>query len=208
MSAVIGDAASGRRGFLVLNIPNIVGLSADRKRKQGAVQKNFIFFSLPWPVAGIRVECFFEIRERRYTIAMTTTPVVRGIVETCVNVSDMERARRFYDGLFGFEVMEHDERFCAYRVGADVLLLFTQGSLNNPIHVSGGMIPPHDTVGAGHFAFGVSKTELETWPKLLGEHGIEIESEVRWERGGNSIYFRDPDGNLVELVSPGTWANY
>jgi len=139
---------------------------------------------------------------------MTRTPAIRRIVETCINVSDMSRARRFYESVFGFEVMEHDERFCAYRVGPDVLLLFTEGTSSSPIAMTGGVIPPHNTVGAGHFAFAVSRDELETWRVLLQERGITIESEVRWDRGGSSIYLRDPDGNLVELVSPGTWVNY
>ena len=139
---------------------------------------------------------------------MTRTRAVRGIVETCINVSNVGRSRRFYESLFGFEVMEYAERFCAFRVGSDVLLLFTEGASSSPIAVSGGVIPPHNTVGAGHFAFAVSRDELETWRVLLQERGIEIESEVRWERGGSSIYFRDPDGNLVELVTPGTWLNY
>ena len=139
---------------------------------------------------------------------MTRTPAVRGIVETCINVCDMGRARGFYESLFGFEVMEHAERFCAFRVGSDALLLFTEGASSSPIAVSGGVIPPHNTVGAGHFAFAVYRDELETWRVLLQERGIEVESEVRWERGGSSIYIRDPDGNLVELFTPGTWLNY
>ena len=38
---------------------------------------------------------------------MTRTAAARGIIETCINVSDMGRSRRFYESLFGFEVMEH-----------------------------------------------------------------------------------------------------
>jgi catechol 2,3-dioxygenase-like lactoylglutathione lyase family enzyme len=37
---------------------------------------------------------------------------------------------------------------------------------------------------------------------------VNIESRVKWPRGGESIYFRDPDDHLVELVTPGTWAIY
>jgi len=139
---------------------------------------------------------------------MSRTPAIRGIVETCINVSDMGRARRFYDSVFGFEVMAHDERVCAFRVGSDVLLLFTEGSSNSPITVSGGVIPAHHTIGAGHFAFAVSTHELEAWRARLQQHGIKLESEVQWDRGGKSIYFRDPDGNLVELATPGIWLNY
>lgn len=133
---------------------------------------------------------------------------IKRIVETCINVSDMARARNFYRSLFGFEVMEGDERFCAFQVGNDVLLLFTEGASDKPVKNSGGIIPPHETRGAGHFALAIDASALETWRTRLLEQGIAIESEVKWERGGSSLYFRDPDDNLVELVTPGTWANY
>ncbi|MEP7038442.1 MAG: glyoxalase, partial [Acidobacteriota bacterium] len=35
-----------------------------------------------------------------------------------------------------------------------------------------------------------------------------IESKVKWERGGTSIYFRDPDKHLLELATPGLWTIY
>ena len=47
---------------------------------------------------------------------------VHGIAETCINVAEILRAREFYQSLFRFEVMVSDERFCALRVGSDVLL--------------------------------------------------------------------------------------
>ena len=39
----------------------------------------------------------------------------------------------------------------------------------------------------------------------LGEREIAISGEYRWPRGGTSLYFRDPDGALVELATPGLW---
>ena len=133
---------------------------------------------------------------------------VDGIVETCINVAEINRAREFYQSLFHFEVMVSDDRFCALRAGRDVLLLFIRGGSNDPVVIRGGIIPPHETRGAGHLAFAISSDTLETWRMRLCECGIEIESEVQWERGGASLYFRDPDANLLELATPGVWPNY
>ena len=133
---------------------------------------------------------------------------VQGIVETCINVSAMAPARTFYESVFNLEAMIGDDRFCAFRVGKDVLLLFVRGGSDQPVSLPGGTIPPHDTIGAGHFAFAISADALSDWRARLRRLGIPIESEVRWERGGTSIYFRDPDNNLLELATPGLWANY
>jgi catechol 2,3-dioxygenase-like lactoylglutathione lyase family enzyme len=133
---------------------------------------------------------------------------VHGIVETCINVTEIDRAREFYQSLFNFEAMVSDERFCALRAGPDVLLLFTQGGSNDPVAIPGGIIPPHGTRGPGHLAFAISSDALETWRTRLHDCGIKLESEVLWERGGASLYFRDPDANLLELATPGVWPNY
>ena len=141
-------------------------------------------------------------------LASSTILRVGGVIETCINVADMGRAREFYETLFGFEVMVGDDRFCAFRVANDVLLLFKENASEAPVRLPGGVIPPHATQGAGHFALAIATDDLEHWRVRLREHGISIESEVRWERGGVSLYFRDRDKNLVELATPGVWANY
>jgi hypothetical protein len=40
---------------------------------------------------------------------------------------------------------------------------------------------------------------------MLNEKNVKIEKEVTWEKGTNLIYFRDPAGNLVEIITPGSW---
>lgn len=52
-------------------------------------------------------------------------------------------------------------------------------------------------------AFAINARELKRWEALLTGHGIAIEGRVRWPCGGESLYFRDPDGNLLELATPG-----
>lgn len=92
--------------------------------------------------------------------------------------------------------------------GPHVLLLCREGASTEPVETEGGVIPPHDGGGPAHLAFAIEREELGAWTDWLTECGVEIESRVRWERGGESLYFRDPDGHALELVTPGTWDNY
>ena len=75
----------------------------------------------------------------------------------------VNRAREFYQLLFNFEAMVSDERFCAWRAGPDMLLLFNQGGSNDPVVIRGGIIPPHETRGSGHLAFANSSDGLDSW---------------------------------------------
>jgi catechol 2,3-dioxygenase-like lactoylglutathione lyase family enzyme len=131
------------------------------------------------------------------------------VLETSLYVEDLARSRGFYAGLFGLPVMVGDVRFCAFDVaGRDVLLLFRKGGTPEPVATPGGVIPAHDGQGRLHLAFAVDREELDPWEARLRELGVEVESRVTWKRGGRSIYFRDPDGHLLELATPGLWANY
>lgn len=136
-------------------------------------------------------------------------PPLTGIVETALYVEDLARARDFYRGLFDFDTLYEDHRLCAMAVAPrQVLLLFRVDGSLNPTVTSGGAIPPHGGHGQLHFAFGVPADALPAWETRLAERGIVTESRVRAARGGTSVYFRDPDGHLVELVTPGIWAIY
>ena len=134
-------------------------------------------------------------------------PEVGGVLETALYVDDVERSARFYRELFDFETLEEDQRFGAMSVaGKQVLLLFRKGGTTSPIVLPGGVIPSHDGTGTTHFAFSIAAADWAYWEERLRERGIPIESVVRWPRGGRSMYFRDPDGHLAELVTPGCWA--
>ncbi|HEY5752621.1 MAG TPA: VOC family protein [Chthoniobacterales bacterium] len=131
------------------------------------------------------------------------------ILETCLSVEDLTRSRDFYSDLFGYTLMRSDERFCAFDVGGNqVLLLFRRGSDPDGTSVPFGHIPPHGTTGASHIGFRVATDSLPIWHERLRERNIRIESEFQWPGGGTSIYFRDPDGNLLELLTPGVWPMY
>ena len=140
---------------------------------------------------------------------MAFPPALGPVLETSLYVRDPALVCRFYEDVLGLEPMMQDERLTAYAAGrGSVLLLFRQGSTDQPAPTPGGIIPSHDGWGRLHFAFSVAAETLDAWRSHLARHEIAIESEVSWPRGGRSIYFRDPEQNLVELATPGLWPNY
>jgi catechol 2,3-dioxygenase-like lactoylglutathione lyase family enzyme len=127
---------------------------------------------------------------------------VETVVETAVYAADLSAAEAFYGGVLGLPVMGREPgRHVFFRVGASsVLLVFAAETT-----IRGGVLPPHGATGSGHFAIGVRPDSLDAWRRHLTARAVDIELEFTWPRGGRSIYFRDPAGNLVELITPGVW---
>lgn len=118
-------------------------------------------------------------------------------------MTDVPRSIEFYERVFGFRVIsDFGGRGCAMEAGPrQVLLLFLKGA-------SRDIQSPHDGDGELHLAFAIAASELGPWEAWLAENGIAIEEKRTWERGGQSVYFRDPDRHLLELVTPGIWSIY
>ena len=124
---------------------------------------------------------------------------LEGLLESSLYVDDLARSVRFYQMVLGLELIASDaDRLRAMGVaGRQVLLLFKKGTSAD-----------HDGRGRLHVAFSISASELAGWEQRLAEHGLAIESRTTWPRGGQSLYFRDPDGHLLELATPGVWSIY
>jgi catechol 2,3-dioxygenase-like lactoylglutathione lyase family enzyme len=115
-----------------------------------------------------------------------------------IAVSDVERARRFYQDVLDAEVVQLARGRVAFRLGAQQLNVHAPGTDAAPLArvpvVPGGsdlcFVWPGDVAGA---------------VLHLEQLGIEIELgpvERTGARGpGRSVYFRDPDGSLLELLS-------
>lgn len=129
-----------------------------------------------------------------------------GIIETALYVADLNRAVAFYKRIFDLETLASDERFCALNVAdRHVLLLFHQGASLSSISLPGGTIPPHDGSGPVHIGFSIPEGSIEEWETRLTDNGIPIEGRFDWPHGGKSLYFRDPDLHLLEVLTPGVW---
>lgn len=122
-------------------------------------------------------------------------------------MKDLAASQSFYERVLGFvEIFREDGRLHAMNVSSrHVLLLFAQGQSVNATDTPGGRIPAHDGHGQLHLAFEIVNTEIDVWRQRLSDLGVVIESEVECPRGGHSIYFRDPDLHLIELVTRNCW---
>jgi catechol 2,3-dioxygenase-like lactoylglutathione lyase family enzyme len=113
-------------------------------------------------------------------------------------VSDWERSNAFYGEVLGAEVAGLPFGRVAYRVGEVQLNVHGPGSTPHPR--AARPVQP----GNSDLCFAWPGTVAEAVAHL-GRHGIEIiegpvERHGRHGRG-TSVYFRDPDGTLLELIS-------
>ncbi len=137
------------------------------------------------------------------TAGSGTAPPLSHLLELGVYVDDLEAAEAFYGRVLGLPVVDREpQRHVFFRVGRGGMLLVFRPQATE---VPGGNLPPHGARGPSHFALAIEAETLPAWRHHLAACGVKIEQEVHWPRGGTSLYFRDPAGNSVELVTPGCW---
>lgn len=113
-----------------------------------------------------------------------------------IHVSDWERSNAFYRDILGAEIVRRGQGY-AYRFGSTQLNCHGPGQIGNPL----ARLPVMP--GGSDLCF-VWPHGLEAARAHLEAHGISIEVgpvERAGARGaGTSLYFRDPDGSLLEFI--------
>jgi catechol-2,3-dioxygenase len=119
----------------------------------------------------------------------------------------------FYVNILGLEfVSEEKDRYVFLKAGQSMLLIFNPNKTLTNADVSNRsstiQLPAHGALAPPsiiHFALEIEKQNYDNAKRMLKERNVKIENEVTWEKSSNSIYFRDPVGNLVEIITPGSW---
>ncbi len=131
----------------------------------------------------------------------------RAILEIVLYAEDLPAARRFYETVLGLECFANEEgRDLFFYCGNQVLLIFNPAKTSVKRELKPGVPPSHGASGPGHVCFRANDAEISEWRRHFETHGIEIESDFRWENSnGRSLYVRDPAGNCVEFGEPKIW---
>ena len=124
-------------------------------------------------------------------------PPVRKLDHCVLHVSDIDVSNIFYADVVGAELIDRGEGHFAYRFG--------QEQIN--VHAGGGTGPfarVPIVPGNSDLCFEWNGP-IESAIEHLGHHGVELEAGPTERFGaqgaGRSVYFRDPDGSLLEFIS-------
>jgi catechol 2,3-dioxygenase-like lactoylglutathione lyase family enzyme len=125
-------------------------------------------------------------------------PTHAGLRHLALNVHRFDEMKRFYVDLLGFAVeWEPDADNVYLSSGIDNLALHRASIATGPPVVSPPAASPLD-----HLGLIVREAEdVDRWAAFLEGRGVAIGARPRTHRdGARSCYFRDPDGNTVQII--------
>jgi catechol 2,3-dioxygenase-like lactoylglutathione lyase family enzyme len=121
---------------------------------------------------------------------------IRAIDYTVIFVRDMQAMRRFYEEVLGFELLrELSAGWIEYRVGGNTLALARPSRTREDAPTPAGS-------ASLQLAFKVPVSEVDLCADALVSQGIALLSPPTDQQFGHrTLFFRDPDGNLLEVYA-------
>ena len=121
-------------------------------------------------------------------------------LETCLYADDLSAAEAFYSGVLGLTL--HSKvagRHLFYRLDDSMLLIFNPEASAKP-----GDVPSHQGKPGGHACLAIPGEQTDEWETRLRGHGLDV-TRYAWGERGESLYFNDPAGNVLELAPASIW---
>ncbi len=129
---------------------------------------------------------------------------IKAIGEVSIRVRNLAAMTQFYEQVLGLEVLRRDESFVFYKIAAgyaghpQVLNLF---DATNRAFLEGKseQLNPEQTT-LHHVAFNIELEDYQAEKKRLEDLGVKVNATEHAWIHVRSLYFSDPEGNLLELV--------
>ena len=115
-----------------------------------------------------------------------------------IEVAELARAESFYTNVLGLRVVGRFGDQVLLDCGGQNLALFEVPRA--PLDAATRQSIISHPLGRGHHAFRVSRDDFNVARERLQSAGVESADPIDWG-DHDCIYFLDPDGNLLEMVS-------
>ena len=129
---------------------------------------------------------------------------VKGLGEVSIRVRDLETMRKFYEEVVGLEVLRREDGFVFFKIAegygghSQNLALFTADNLDF-LEPKLPQVRP-ETSSLHHIALNIALEDYGTEQERLEGLGIKVlATEHAWLHV-RSLYFPDPEQNLLEFV--------
>ena len=129
---------------------------------------------------------------------------VKGLGEVAVRVQDLDTMHKFYEEVIGLQVLRREDSFVFFKVAegyggrAQVIALFEASRLGFIEAKSPHITPEASTLH--HIALNVDLQDFEAEKARLEGLGLKVETADHPWIHVRSLYFSDPEGNLLEFV--------
>ena len=114
-----------------------------------------------------------------------------GLTHLAIAVKDIERTLKFYQYIFGMDVMYHEAKMIQLTTpGQHDILVFEERDEDVVGH----------TGGIAHFGFRLKQPEsISVIRNKISDFGAEVIDEGEFVPGSPYVFFKDPDGYIIEV---------
>ena len=130
---------------------------------------------------------------------------VKALGEVSIRVRDLDAMQRFYEEVVGLEVLRRDESFVFFKIaegygGHTQNLALFKASERWLLETKSEQLNPAETT-LHHIALNIALEDFESEKTRLEGLGLKVNATVHEWIHVRSMYFSDPEGNLLELVA-------
>jgi len=128
---------------------------------------------------------------------------IKGLGEVSIRVKNLDAMHKFYEEVVGLEVLRRDESFVFFKIAEGYGGHSQNLALFDTTNLMEGKSPELNPEGTTlhHIALNVSLEDFETERRRLEDLGLKVIVTVHEWLRVRSMYFSDPEGNLLEFVS-------
>jgi len=129
---------------------------------------------------------------------------VKGLGEVSIRVMDLDAMHKFYEEVVGLEALRRDESFVFFKIaegygGHTQNLALFEASNTMFLDNKAEQLNSQETT-LHHIALNIALEDYESEKTRLESLGLKVDATVHEWLHVRSLYFPDPEGNLLEFV--------